>query len=292
MFQPLEQFEIDLNYFTFTFPSIRRLIISYIYAGECNPMIMGFGKPFFTKVFMSDDILTIFITTIALYSILFFCILFILFSFFMTFNFNYDMSKKSILSLMLIKTYSFLNEMTKNQISKSRKVQKFLPFLLFLFFYILLCNFVGLVPFNFTLTSHLVVTLSLSSMIFFSIISIGILKNRERFLLLFVPANVPLFLLDFLFVIEFVSYFSRLFSLSIRLFANMLAGHALLYILSTFVVKSVSNYNIFFSLRFIILLVIFLVGILELGICFLQAYVFLILSVIYLNEIFKIGNGH
>jgi ATP synthase subunit 6 len=289
MFQPLEQFEIDLNYFVFTFPSIRRLVLTYIYAGECNPMILGFSKSF-TKIFTFDDIITVFVTTVSFYSLFFLCILFSLFSVFIVWN--YEMAKKNILGLLLRRTYGFLNGMTKNQISKSRKVQKFLPFLLFLFFYILLCNFMGLVPFNFTLTSHLIVTLSLSSMVFFSIISIGIFKNRERFLLLFVPTNVPLFLLDFLFIIEFVSYFSRLFSLSIRLFANMLAGHALLYILSTFVVKSVFNYNVFFSLRFIILLVIFLVGILELGICFLQAYVFLILSVIYLNEIFKIGNGH
>lgn len=252
-------------------------------------MIAGFGKKF-TKIFISDEIIQVFLTTIFYSSVLFLFISFFLL--FLIVPFRQSIFLKSKIGILLNLGYNFINEMIRNQISKTRKLQKFFPFLLFLFFFIILNNFTGLIPFNFTLTSHLVVTLSLSSMIFFSIVGFGIFKNKEKFLLLFIPSNVPIFLLDFLFIIEIVSYISRLFSLAIRLFANMLAGHALLYILSSFVVKAMLNFNFFFSLRFFILIVIFLVGILELGICFLQAYVFLILSVIYLNEIFKIGEGH
>jgi F-type H+-transporting ATPase subunit a len=180
--------------------------------------------------------------------------------------------------------------MLKEQINDSREIQKFFPFLFAIFTFILFANFLGLIPFNFTVTSHLLVTFNLSFMVFIGITIIGILINKEKFILLFIPANVPKYLLDFLFIIELVSYISRTFSLAIRLFANMLSGHALMFILSGFISKTYKVFNFAFELRFLIIFVVMAVSVLEMGICFLQAYVFTILTIIYLNDSFNVSH--
>lgn len=188
------------------------------------------------------------------------------------------------------KLYIFVLKMLKEQISNDREIQKFFPLLISIFTFILFANFLGLIPFNFTVTSHLLVTFSLSFMVFLGITIFGILFNREKFVLLFIPANVPKYLLDFLFVIEIVSYVSRTFSLAIRLFANMLSGHALMFILSGFISKTYKVFTFAFEIRFLLIFVVIAVSILEMGICFLQAYVFTILTIIYLNDSFS--NAH
>ena len=134
------------------------------------------------------------------------------------------------------------------------------------------------------------VTFILSFCVFIGVTIIGLVNNRDKFIFLFVPTNVPIYLLDFLFGIELVSYVSRVLSLSIRLFANMLSGHALMFILSSFVAKIYNSFWGLLELRFVLLVVIFLVSILELGICFLQAYVFIILTIIYLNDSYNLAH--
>ena len=170
------------------------------------------------------------------------------------------------------------------------EARQVLPLVLTLFFFILVLNVLGLVPFGFCVTSQLVVTQ------FLGFISIGglTLKGLQllgfRFLNLFVPRNVPVFMLPFLSVIEMVSFVSRTLSLSIRLFANMVAGHALLHILmgallGVFALPTFSTVVLLaFLLPTLLILAIFL---LELGIAFLQAYVFVVLFLIYLNDSYR-----
>lgn len=150
------------------------------------------------------------------------------------------------------------------------------------FFFILFSNLLGLIPFGFTTTSHLMITLSLAFMFNFGYILLGFYLHGFKFLYLFVPAGAPKALLPLIITIEIVSYLIRTISLSVRLFANMLAGHTLLFIMSSFVMAFLNSNFFFLSiLPFVIILGVY---VLELGIAFIQAYVFLILLVIYLND--------
>ena len=113
---------------------------------------------------------------------------------------------------------------------------RMLPLIYSAFSFILLANLVGLLPYAFTVTSHMCITFCLAFILFFGITFRGLYQNKLNFFKFFIPSGVPVFLLPFLVLIEVVSYFIRPFSLAIRLFANMLAGHTLLYILGTFVI--------------------------------------------------------
>lgn len=153
-----------------------------------------------------------------------------------------------------------------------------------LFGFVLVANLLGLIPYSVTATSYLVVTLFLSGTSFIGNLIVGLRAHSWRFFGFFVPAGTPPALIEALIVIEIISYIARLFSLAIRLFANMLAGHALLKILSSFVYLAFEAnfcYNIF---PIILNIVVLAVTALEVMIAFLQAYVFVVLSTIYTNE--------
>lgn len=153
-----------------------------------------------------------------------------------------------------------------------------------LFGFIVTSNLLGLIPYSLTVTSYLVLTLFLSSMSFFGNLIIGFRVHSFRFFGFFVPAGAPEMLIPALIFIEIISYSSRLFSLAIRLFANMMAGHALLKILSGFVYLFLSMGSGFYTVSFILNCVVLAVTGLEFMIAFLQAYVFVVLSTIYTNE--------
>lgn len=157
-----------------------------------------------------------------------------------------------------------------------------------LFFFILLCNNLGLVPNNFCITAQFIVTFSLSSLIFFGLLYYSAVKGGLHFVLHFIPSNVPAALKPFLMVIEIVSFISRLFSLAIRLFANLVAGHSLLHILVSSELAAVKLFMLVENSLLIILvlplLLIAAITVLETGIASLQAYVFSILSLIYAKE--------
>jgi len=161
---------------------------------------------------------------------------------------------------------------------------KYLPLFLTIFFLILTSNLFGLFPFAVTPTSHLILTFTLAFSCNLAFIIIGFYEHGFRFLKVFVPKGGPRWLLPLIVVIEFISYLLRTFSLSIRLFANMMAGHTLLHILSSFITAFLNSGFLFFSF-FPFVLVVAIV-ILEFGIAFLQAYVFIILLSIYLNDSF------
>jgi len=131
------------------------------------------------------------------------------------------------------------------------------------------------------------ITLSLSGSIFIGLIIIGLLNNRIKFFLLFYPSNVPIFLLVFLILIEILSFLIRPFSLAIRLFANMLAGHTLLNIFGSFA-YFISNTHIYLFL--ISLLLCILITFLEVGVSIIQSYVFIVLLAIYIADITVINH--
>nr|AFZ64043.1 ATP synthase F0 subunit 6 [Phalansterium sp. PJK-2012] len=176
--------------------------------------------------------------------------------------------------------YKFVLDMIKQQ--AGNKGLQYFPFLFLIFNFILFSNLLGLLPFGFTTTGHLIITFTLAFSINLGLVFIGFMHHGIKFLKLFVPSDAPVFLLPLIVVIEVVSYCLRTFSLSIRLFANMMAGHTLLHILCSFIVAFLQSSIPFLGLLPFVL-VLAVIG-LELGIAFLQAYVFTILVCIYLND--------
>ena len=172
--------------------------------------------------------------------------------------------------------YEFVAGMVRDNVGNAGK--KYFPFILTLFVFILFCNVLGLVPYSFTPTSHIIVTFSMAIVVFIGVTIIGFARHGLHFLEFFVPKGVPAWLLVILVPIEVISYFVRPFSLSIRLFANMLAGHTMLKVFGGFVVM-LGVLAGWAPLAFIVALT----G-LELIIAFLQAYVFTILTCLYLND--------
>ncbi len=152
------------------------------------------------------------------------------------------------------------------------------PFVFTLFMFILLGNLLGLVPYSFTFTSHIIVTFALAITVFIGVTLIGIARHGFHFLKLFVPAGVPAVLLLLLVQIELLSYFIRPFTLSIRLFANMLAGHTMLAIFAGFA----ASVPVIFGI--LPLGIDVLIYFLELLVAVLQAYVFAILTCLYLRD--------
>jgi ATP synthase subunit 6 len=213
-------------------------------------------------------------------------VFFIVFLFLVFFSFFFKNMKMYKLSWNFI-LFELLEIFLTNTISQQlgvKRGQYYSVFLKSVFYLILLSNIFGLVPFSFTITSHLIFTFSLSLSILLGITIFGFLIQGINFLKLLVPGGAPKFLLPLLVPIELISYIARCFSLSIRLFANMMSGHTLLNILSGFVLKIYNNGFLFFSS--IPLFVVMAVLVLEIGIAFLQAYVFLVLICIYLKDAF------
>jgi F-type H+-transporting ATPase subunit a len=172
--------------------------------------------------------------------------------------------------------YEFIEDMTKEVLHENTRT--YFPFVLTLFTFILFCNVLGLIPYSFTVTSHIIVTLALALVVFIGATIIGFIRNGFGYLKLFVPSGVPVVLLPLVVVIEIVSYFIRPMSLSIRLFANMMAGHMMLKVTAGFVVM--------LGVTAGWLPLIAMVGLygLELLVAVLQAYVFALLTCMYLSD--------
>jgi len=172
--------------------------------------------------------------------------------------------------------YEFIAGMVRDNVGDEGK--KYFPFILSLFIFILFCNILGLVPYSYTVTSQIVVTFAMAAVVFIGVTIIGVVHHGWHFLSFFAPKGVPLWLLFILVPIEVFSYLIRPVSLSVRLFANMLAGHTMLKVFGGFVV-AMGLLGGWAPLAFIVALT----G-LELLIAFLQAYVFAILTCLYLND--------
>jgi F-type H+-transporting ATPase subunit a len=168
---------------------------------------------------------------------------------------------------------------------------KYFPFVFSLFIFVLCSNFFGMVPGSFTVTSQIAVTLALSCLVIGLVIVVGFMKHGIGFLKLFVP-HAPWYLLILLVPIEVISFLTRPISLSVRLFANMLAGHTLLAVFAGFVVSLGAAGGILSALSIAPMLLIVAIMLLELLVAFLQAYVFAILTCIYLNEALHLHDHH
>ena len=168
---------------------------------------------------------------------------------------------------------------------------KFFPFVFTLFIFVLCSNFFGMVPGSFTVTSQIAVTLALACLVIGVVIVVGFMKHGIGFLKLFVP-HAPWYLLILLIPIEVISFLTRPISLSVRLFANMLAGHTLLVVFAGFVVSLGAAGGILTGVALAPLLMIVAIMLLELLVAFLQAYVFAILTCIYLNEALHLHDHH
>ena len=186
------------------------------------------------------------------------------------------------LQYILESIYSFVLNMLLESVGSSAR--KYFSWIFFLFVSLLIINLSGMVPYSFTVTSHLIITFWLGLSVFIGINIVGIRTYGIHFLSLFLPAGVPLTLAPLLVVIEVISYFIRVVSLSVRLFANMMSGHILLKVLLGFAWTMMLANTLLYALHFIPLLVVFMLIGLEIGVALIQAYVFTILVCIYLND--------
>ena len=172
--------------------------------------------------------------------------------------------------------YELVDNMTHEVLHENART--YFPFVLTLFVFILFANVLGLIPYSFTVTSHIMITLALALVVFIGATIIGFIRNGFGYLKLFVPSGVPVLLLPLVVVIEIVSYFIRPMSLSIRLFANMMAGHMMLKVMAGFVVMLGVTAG-----WLPLAAMVGLMG-LELLVAALQAYVFALLTCMYLSD--------
>ncbi len=172
-------------------------------------------------------------------------------------------------------SYVFIANLVKDTVGTEGR--PYFPFIFTVFMFVLVGNLIGMVPYGFTFTSHIIVTFTMAMVVFLGVTVIALIKHKMHFFTFFMPPGVPLIMAPLLVPIEIISYLSRPMSLSVRLFANMLAGHTLLKVFAGFVV-ALGLFGVF-PLAFVVVLT----G-LEIVIAFLQAFVFTILTCLYLND--------
>jgi F-type H+-transporting ATPase subunit a len=184
--------------------------------------------------------------------------------------------------------YEFVEGMVKS--AAGEEAMKFFPLVFTIFLFVTLCNLIGFFPFSFTVTSHIIITFALALIVFFTVVIYGIKQHGLHFFKLFVPSGVPIYILPLVVAIEIISFLSRPLSHSVRLFANMLAGHITLYVFGAFVGMLLSA-GAFVKLVAILPFAM-TVGLdaLELLVVFLQAYVFAMLTCMYLNDALHPGH--
>lgn len=178
--------------------------------------------------------------------------------------------------------YEFVQGIVHENIGHHYK--KYVPYIFALFLFILFCNLLGMIPFSFTATSHIIVTFGVAALVFLSVTLIGLVhQGPVKFFAHFIPEGLPKVIIPVVFLIEFISFMSRPVSLSIRLAANMMAGHTLLKVIASFVVP-LGLLGVA-PVAFLTLLTGF-----EIFIAILQAYIFTLLTSMYLGE--AVGDAH
>jgi F-type H+-transporting ATPase subunit a len=185
-------------------------------------------------------------------------------------------------SIALESSFASINTMVRDQIGTANEV--YLPFIYSLFFFIVIANLTGNVPYNYTITTSVIVSLGLSLTIFLGVTILALSIHRLRFFSFFIPGGCPLGLVPLLVLIELVSYTARAASLGVRLFSNIFAGHALVKILSTFIFQLMSS-GIFLAIIMLVPFAIFVAILgLELAVSLIQAYIFCTLVCSYLKD--------
>lgn len=188
-------------------------------------------------------------------------------------------TRAQLMSEML---YEFVANMVRS--SAGTAGMKFFPFVFSLFMFVLVANLFGMIPFFFTVTSHIIITFALAALVFAVVIIYGFWKNGLKFLKLFVPSGIPMYILPLVVLIEFVSFLSRPISLSVRLFANILAGHITLKVFAGFIVTLGSLGFLGWLGALLPLTMTVAITALELLVAALQAYVFAVLTSMYIND--------
>ncbi|RYE12880.1 MAG: F0F1 ATP synthase subunit A [Rickettsiales bacterium] len=188
---------------------------------------------------------------------------------------KYSISQESL--------YTTILNMVQAQIA-SPKGQLYFPFIYCLFMLVLAGNFIGMVPYSFAITSHLIFTLSVSMTILIAVTIIGFQEHGLKFFSYFVPAGTPLALVPLLVLIELISYIAKGLSLGIRLGANIMAGHMLTKIIGGFIYQIMAASPLMFVIGIIPLVLLVAITGLELAIAFIQAYVFAILTCSYIKD--------
>jgi F-type H+-transporting ATPase subunit a len=184
--------------------------------------------------------------------------------------------------------YEFVANMLRE--STGKEGMRFFPLVFSLFLFVLVANLVGMVPGAFTVTSHIIVTFALAILVIGTVVIYGFIKHGMHFLGLFVPSGVPVWLLPFITVIEIISFLSRPISLSLRLFANMLAGHIALKVFAGFIVSLLATAGFASILAPLPFLMTIAMVAFEIFVAGLQAYVFTVLTCIYLNDALHPGH--
>ena len=178
--------------------------------------------------------------------------------------------------------YSFIAGMIRDNVGKEGK--QYFPFIFTLFVFVLGLNLAGMLPYAFTVTSHIAVNFAMAAFIFIGVTLVGFIKNGAGYLKLFAPAGVPWWLMPMIVAIELISYCTRPVSLSVRLFANMLAGHIMMKVFAGFVLSMAAAGVVGMAGAIVPFTVNVLLTGLEILVACLQAYVFTILTCIYLND--------
>ena len=185
--------------------------------------------------------------------------------------------------------YEFIAGMVRSAAGEAG--MRFFPLVFCIFFFIVICNLMGIIPYSFTVTSQIIVTAAFALLVFLTVVIVGIKDHGLQFFKVFVPPDVPIYILPLVVAIEVFSFFVRPVSHSVRLFANMLAGHITLNVFGSFVVMLLGAGALFKAFAVLpLLMTIGLFG-LELLVAFLQAYVFAMLTCMYLNDALHPG-GH
>ncbi len=185
--------------------------------------------------------------------------------------------------------YEFVAGMVRSAAGEAG--MRFFPLVFCIFFFIVICNLIGIIPYSFTVTSQIIITAAFALLVFFTVVIVGIKDHGLHFFKVFVPPDVPIYILPLVVAIEVFSFFVRPVSHSVRLFANMLAGHITLNVFGSFVVMLLGAgvlFKAFAVLPFLMTIGLFA---LELLVAFLQAYVFAMLTCMYLNDALHPG-GH
>ena len=196
---------------------------------------------------------------------------------------NYNKLISNTWSINQESLYATIHSIVINQIN-SNKGQIYFPFIYALFLFILINNLIGMVPYSFASTSHFILTFFISFTVVLGATFLGFQKHGLEFFSFFVPSCCPLGLLPLLVLIEFISYLARNVSLGLRLAANLVSGHMLLNILAGFTYNIMTSGFILFLLGLIPLIFIIAFSGLELGIAFIQAQVFVVLTCSYIKD--------
>jgi F-type H+-transporting ATPase subunit a len=186
-------------------------------------------------------------------------------------------------------SYEFVASMIRS--NAGPEGMRFFPLVFSLFMFILVSNVIGIIPYTFTVSSHIIVTATLALLVFFTVLIYGFYRNGLKFFRIFVPSGIPIYILPLVVAIEIISFLTRPLSHSVRLFANMLAGHITLKVFAGFVALLGTSLGAIGWIGGIVPLALTVaLTALELLVAFLQAYVFAILTCIYLND--AIHPGH